>query len=106
MNPLVVSTTIDTMNRVVKKVSSYLKMGDADGADGGSKTPRDSNKDVAKTVQADMTAITDPTKLIHDLVECLEEIKVPLLNFDKKHKLSRGFVYSVTIVMSSLKFHL
>ncbi len=53
-----------------------------------------------------MTAITDPTKLIRDLVECLEEIKVPLLNFDKKHKLSRGFVHSVTIVMSFLKFHL
>ncbi len=78
MNPLVSSTV-----KTVKKIGSFLQnvMGESDGSDAGSKTPRDSNKEVAKTVQAEIIVSTDPNKLIQDLSECLRKIKVLLSVF-------------------------
>ncbi len=89
MNPLV-SSTVKT---VVKKFGSFFSA-DADGADAGPKTPRDSNKEVAKTGQTEITVPTDPAKLIRDLVECLEKIKVRGIYtmFDKNRHIREGFV--------------
>ena len=72
MNPLVT---------VVKKFGSMLKLGDGDSPpDAESKTPRDSNKDVPKAGLAETVVPTNPTKLIQDLSECLDKIKVLMLN--------------------------